>query len=316
MYISDRDALRYISRAVLLILPFLASMFLSWSWIIEIILIFALFIHGRHFGLRLTAIFLAMGYLAAFIPLGPEGFIQIGFTPWAGVFFLLLKEKGLPINQTMFWSIMLAAVFSALPTIQAVNHILKPEILNQHIEANVELYEQQGLFESLEKQGMPREELEKSVRLAVAVFYKLIPAFAGIMGMLEIGLVYFIIRLSEKKERKITPFTLWRFPWYAVWVAILGLSLYLGGDYFNADLLKIAGMNIMFIIAVPCIILGLSCAVYYSLKPNVPRFLFWFIIIAAVIFPHYILIALLFTGLFDLVFNFRRISERNEGAKQ
>lgn len=316
MYISDRDALHYISRIVLLILPFLSSIFLSWSWIIEIILIFALFIHSRYFGFRLTAIFLAIGYLAAFIPLGPERFIQMGFTPWAGGFFLLLKEKGLPTSQTMFWSIMLAAVLSALPTIQAVSHILQPEILNQQIEENVALYEQQGLFEALEKQGMPREDLENSIRLAVSAFYKLIPAFAGIMGMLEIAFVYFIIRLSEKKERKITPFTFWRFPWYAVWVVILGLSLYLGGDFFAIEFMKIAGMNILFIIAVPCIILGLSCAVFYFLKPKVPRFLFWVILIAGVIFPLYILIALLFTGLFDLVFNFRRITEESEGAKQ
>ena len=54
MYISDKNAIQYTSRVVLLVVPFFSSLFLSWSWIIEILVIFALFIHVGRWGLRLT----------------------------------------------------------------------------------------------------------------------------------------------------------------------------------------------------------------------------------------------------------------------
>lgn len=317
MYISDKDALQYASRIVLLIVPSFASLFLSWSWIIEILLIFALFMHIGRSGLSLTISFLAIGYLASIIPLGIEqSLTQIGYTPWAGVLLLVLREKGVPIGQSMLWSLIMAALISALPTIPATVQALQPDAMEQRIEEYILLYEQSGTIQAFEKQGLSGSEFEGYLRSAVPVYYRLLPALAGILGMLEIGLGYLAFRFSRRREQKGIPFVFWRLPWYAVWLAIIGVSMYLGGDYLGNDILSVAGMNTMFIISAIAVILGMSCAVYFFKHPKVPRILFWIAIISTVFFTHYVLIVLLFIGLFDLVFNFRRIPEKSEGAKQ
>ncbi len=317
MYISDKDALKYASRIVLLLLPLLSSLLISWSWIIEILLIFALFIHVSRSGLLLTISFLAIGYLSSMIPLGlGQSLTQIGYTPWAGVLLFILREKGLTIGQSMLWSLILAALVSALPTVPATVQALQPDILQQRIEENIQLYEQSGTIQAFEKQGLSRSEFEGYLTSAVPVYYRLLPALAGILGMLEIGLGYLVFRFSQRKFQKNIPFALWRLPWYAVWLAIIGVSMYLGGDYLSHENITIAGMNTMLIISVIAVILGTSCAAYFFQNPKIPRLLYWVAIFAAVFFTYYVLLALLFIGLFDLVLNFRRIPEKIEGAKQ
>jgi hypothetical protein len=93
MYISDKDALQYASRMILILVPFLSSLFGAWSWMIELLILFSIFIHSRGSGLRLTVLFMAAGYLSAIIPAGGQSLSQIGFAPWAGILYLGLKEK-------------------------------------------------------------------------------------------------------------------------------------------------------------------------------------------------------------------------------
>lgn len=316
MYISDKDALQYSSRAILLLMPVLSSLFLSWSWIIEIILLFAVFIHARGFGLRSTIILLALGYLISIFPLGIRAVSQIGFTPWAGVLLLLLIERGLSLGQSMLWSITLAALISALPTVPSTVQALEPDILQQRIEETVELYQQRGTLESFEEQGIPRSELEGYIRLAVPVYYKLLPGIAGILGMLEIGIAYLGFRLTQRKNYRIGPFAFWRLPWYTVWIAITGLALYLGGEYLGNSIASIAGMNTMLIMAAMAMVLGLSCAAYFLQQPRIPRVLILLTVLSAVFFTYYVMFILILIGLFDLVLNLRRIPEKSEGEKQ
>ena len=251
------------------------------------------------------------------IPLGlGQSLTQIGYTPWAGVLLFILREKGMTIGQSMFWSLILAALVSALPTVPATVQALQPDILQQRIEENIQLYEQSGTIQAFEKQGLSRSEFEGYLTSAVPVYYRLLPALAGILGMLEIGLGYLVFRFARRKYQKNIPFALWRLPWYTVWLAIIGVSMYLGGDYFGNNILNIVGMNIMLIISVISVILGISCASYFFQHPKIPRVLYWVAIFVAVFFTYYVLLALLFIGLFDLVLNFRRIPEKSEGAKQ
>lgn len=315
MYISDKDALQYASRLILIIVPFFSSLFDIWSWVIEILLLFAVFIHSRDSGLRLTAIFLAAGYLASIIIAGGSGFSQIGFTPWSGVLFLGLKERGMTTSESMFWGLMTAVLLSALPLASVVGAALQPEYLQQKTDSILHYYEQQGSLSALEKQGITADDFERYLGMAVPVYYRLMPSLAGIGGMLELGLVFLVLRSPFKKNKKYTPFALWRLPWYAVWVAIIGLAFYLGGDFLGVTFLEIAGMNLMVIIASIALLLGFSCLSFAFKHPKVPRIVSWIIILIGVFFPYYVLSWLVFIGLFDLVMNFRRIPEKIGGLK-
>jgi len=315
MYISDKDALQYASRMILILVPFLSSLFGAWSWMIELLILFSIFIHSRGSGLRLTVLFMAAGYLSAIIPAGGQSLSQIGFAPWAGILYLGLKEKGLGTAQCMFWALMLAALVSALPVIPGVKTALQPENLQEKMNSALAFYEQQGTLAALEKQGMTSAEFEGYLKKALPVYYMLMPAMAGIIGMLELGLAFLAYRFAIRKIQKTTPFLFWRLPWYAVWVAIIGLAAYLGGDFIQNKSMEIIGLNLMVLMAAISLIMGLSCLSYLFKHPKIPKLLVWAIVFAGVFFPYYVIIGLVFLGLFDLVLNIRRIPEKNEGGK-
>ncbi len=315
MNINDKDALQYASRIILILVPFFSSLFDTWSWIVEILLLLAVFIHSRGSGLRSTILFLALGYLSSIIPAGGQALINIGLTPWTGIMFLALKEKGIATFHSMFWSLMFAATISALPVIPTVSAALQPDNLQDKIRGALNFYEQQGTLTALEKQGMTSAEFEGYLRIAMPIYYKLLPAISGIIGMMELGIAYLVFRLSQKNTKNIL-FTMWSLPWYAVWVAIIGLASYLGGEYLGFEILAITGLNLMVIMGAISIIIGFSCLSFLFRHPKIPRVFIWLIVFAGVFFPYFVLVGLIFIGLFDLVINFRKIPEKLEEGKQ
>ncbi|AFV03986.1 hypothetical protein UNSWDHB_1117 [Dehalobacter sp. UNSWDHB] len=314
MVISDKDALRYVSGLIVLFLPLLASLFDFWSWIVEVLLIVSVLFQTRSTGCRKTAIFLGIGYILAFIPVGISGISLIGFTPWAGILLVIIKEKGFSTSQSIFWSLLLAALIGALPVIPSVNQALQPENLEKNIVTVLQFYEQQGLFSAFQEQGISIEQFESTLRTMVPVYYQLMPAFAGIFAMLEVGLVYLFFRIFSFGN-KLKPFSLWRMPWYAVWLAIIGIAAYLGGDYFANSILRITGMNVMTVAASITSIIGLSCLAYLIKSLKFSHLLIWIIVIIVAFVSPFFFICLIFTGLFDLVFNFRKIPEKMEEQK-
>lgn len=315
MYISDKDALTFASRLILILVPLLSSLFDTWSWIAEILLLFAVFIHSRSSGIRFTVLLLAAGYAAAMLSAGEGGFWQIGYAPWAGILLVVLKHRGLATSHSIFWSLMLAALLSALPVIPALSQLLNPENLQQSIASTLQLYEQQGTLSALGKQGITSAEVEKYLNIALPIYYKLMPAIAGILGMFVLGIAYLTYRQSMKKVQKLKPFAIWQMPWYAVWFTIAGLAAYLGGDYLDIEMLVIIGMNLMVLMSVISLVMGFSCLSFLFKHPKIPRMLILTIIFTGIFFPYLILMGSLVVGLFDLVLNFRRIPEKIEGGQ-
>ncbi|RNC28936.1 MAG: hypothetical protein AWM53_01127 [Candidatus Dichloromethanomonas elyunquensis] len=316
MYMSDRNALQYASRIILVLVPFFSSLFSTWSWIVEMLLLFAIFVHAQGSGLRLTRILLFAGYLAAIVPVGGDFLGRVGFAPWAGILYIELKDRRFNTSQSMFWSLVFIALISALPVIQVVQAALQPKVLQDTIRQVIDYSQQQDILATLEKQGMTSSDLEGFLNSTLPVYYQLLPAIAGIIGMLEFGFSYFIFRYGFKNEQSITPFLLWHLPWYAVWVAIIGLAAYLGGDYLGKGAIEITGLNLIVMMAAICFILGFSCTAFFVRHPKMPRLLAIVLIFAGVFFPFFVLLGLVIIGLFDLVFDFRRIPEKIEEGKQ
>ncbi|WP_368293442.1 DUF2232 domain-containing protein [Dehalobacter sp. TBBPA1] len=321
MVISDKDALRYVSGLIVLFLPLLASLFDFWSWIVEVLLIFSVLFQTRSTGCRKTAIFLGIGYILAFIPVGISGISLIGFTPWAGILLVVIKEKGFSTSQSVFWSLLLAALIGALPVIPSVNQALQPENLEKEIALSTQFYQQSlqliqqfGWPSAIQNQMVSIEQYKSNLQVIMPVYYQLMPSFAGISAMIEIALVYMLYRIFLGGG-KLKPFSLWRMPWYAVWLAIIGIAAYLGGDYFANSILRITGMNVMAVAVSITSMIGLSCLAYLIKSLKFSHLLIWIIVIMVAFVSPFFFICLIFTGLFDLVFNFRKIPEKMEEQK-
>lgn len=109
---------------------------------------------------------------------------------------------------------------------------------------------------------------------------------------------------------ELPPFRMWRLPWYFIWWVISGLTVWLVGDYLQIQTLKVLGQNLLYIYLPFSIILGLAVAVYFlfyrwHLAPLVRIAL---IVVLLINFP-WVLIMLALLGVFDLVFNYRRLPE-------
>lgn len=314
MYVSDQKALSYTTKAFLILLPMVATAFELWSWLLEFVLLLALFYVHRGSGFSKTIRLLAIGYLGSiFLALGGS-FWQIGFTPWAGILLIYLKDQRKEGGTSVFWSLLLAALLSALSVLPFLGQALQLETLEQTITSAMALYKEQGNLALMESQGIPATEFERILRLAMPVYFKLLPGIAGLIGMTLLGLAYLLYRWTFRKETPLRPIAEWAIPWYGIWIAILGIASYLAGGYGKIEGLTYFGMNLMLLMAFISVVLGFSCLVYFLRHPKLPRFVVWIVILNALIFATFVLPALLFVGLFDLVLNFRnRIENTGEG---
>jgi uncharacterized protein YybS (DUF2232 family) len=212
----------------------------------------------------------------------------------------------------MFWGFITAALLSALPLIPAASAALQPDNLQQRLSSILQFYEQEGIIAAFEKQGITAAELERNLRMIMPVYYQLLPAFAGIAGLLELGISYIVFKISLRKTHKMGPFALFRQPWYAVWFAIIGLAAYLGGDYLKIQIIEILGLNMMTVMGTLALIQGLACMTFLLKHPRVPKIVSGGIIFIGVLLPYFMGTALVLVGLFDFVMNFRRIPENIE----
>jgi len=317
MYIGDRDTLKYVSRFVLILLPVVSSLSNSWSWAAEILLFFAVFFHGRDSSLRLTSVLLGAGYVAALIVsiIGVDNFWLLGFSPWAGVLLLALERRGMTTGQSMFWSLIAVVFLSSLPVIPMLREALRPENIQEAIARYAQAAEQQGWFAVLEKQNLTEEDFKSYLGVAIPVYYKLTPAMAGIFGMAEMGLAYLVYRQSIKARLKLPSFAVWQLPWYTIWIAIAGIAIYLSGNHFKVYVLETVGMNLILVMAAISLLLGCCCLVFLLTHSRMPRWFFWLIIFGVIFLNYYIVMGLVFIGLFDLAFNIRKIPEKTEEGK-
>ncbi|NLM22279.1 MAG: DUF2232 domain-containing protein [Peptococcaceae bacterium] len=331
MYISDKNVLNYAFRFFLVFLPLIWSLYNVWSWLAEIFLLLVVFFHARSSGIKLTAIFMTVGYLVALIAVGRDIIWQIGYVPWVGILVFILQQRGMKTSEIIFWCLMLAALLSALPVIPAVRQALQPGNLQRELVAIMQLYEQQGVIKLLTGQGIVRAEIEKYINIMLMLKYRLMPGFVAVIGLLGFSLAYLVYRFITKQ--KVKNFSLWSLPWYAVWVVIIGIIVYLGGDHYGHTAVAYTGLNLMLIMAVICVVLGFSCLSHFykrilSIHTLIILggiFLFFFmfsifsgnpLLMGFLYFMVFMwMIAAMFIGLFDLLFNFRKLPDPNKEVK-
>ena len=109
-----------------------------------------------------------------------------------------------------------------------------------------------------------------------------------------------------QKLEDFTPFWLWRFPDYTVAFFLLGNLLVLLETYWPVGVLKAVGMNLALVFGFAFFIQGFSLLAYFLGKFNVGK-AFRVLITFFVLFNPLFLQILFFAGLFDILFNFRKI---------
>jgi hypothetical protein len=311
MYISDKKMSDYFTIFLILCLPWFCTAWSLWGWIWEVIILLAVLWTGLRNGLKWALIFLIIGYGIAALSFGLRGLQQMGFIPWAGLVAIAGLSRDWPQRVTVFWSLVAAGLLGAIPTLwfegfNGQNPDLIDSIMSQ--------YKNMGLLTSLQDQGLTESELRIMVEQALSYYGMIIPGLAAVSSIIEFGVIYyFFVRWIVHSGEGRIPFSHWRLPWYAVWGSIAALGCYLLGDEFSWIVLRGLGLNLLVVYTAVTLVIGISVYFYFLQSPKVPRLIKWIMILGNIFYFMISLISIILLGLFDLVFNFRRLPEVESG---
>ncbi|WP_425805906.1 DUF2232 domain-containing protein [Desulfitobacterium sp. Sab5] len=312
MYVSDQKVARNIPIFALLVGPWLGVSQGIWGWVLDIALLFAVFEVGRVRGFRWTTLLLTLGYGIAVITAGGLiNFENIGFLPWVGLLSVWGREHSWSQKSNLFWCLVLSGiigVFSIIPVIQ--QGFVGSEAIQKLVNTMLDQYRQTGLLASLNQQGISETEIQASLQQTFQLLFLFVPGFAALGSIIEYSLArYLFTRWFTPKVKRLPISSFFRLPWYALWGVNLGIASYLIGDQWSWTILRIFGMNLMFIYAV--IAFGIGCSIFlYNLRsPLLSGFIKAVLILMSFLYFQVTIISLILLGLFDLVLNFRRLPE-------
>lgn len=186
--------------------------------------------------------------------------------------------------------------------------------LKEAIDPAIEMYKKMGII-SAEK-GISETYVREILNYYFDMLTYLFPAFFAFAGMTSAFLNFFALQkmlLRFKMEiPKLPPFRYWHLPWWIIWGFIAGFGTTLAGKYWGNDTISMIGSNIMLLYSPVFFVLGLSVAAFFLHKylgvDKVYRILLPIVIFLLMPYSG-MLICLI--GLFDLLFNYRRISWEN-----
>lgn len=309
MFISDETVRDYLAMAVLLTFPVLGIIWGTWGFFWEVLMLLAVFLVGRRRGPLLTLIILVLGYSVPLSVYGVTAFAQMSYVPVAGLVGVLGGYKQWPVRVTFFWGAALAAVLGAIPTMSFLSMGIDAQTANNFINVTIKQYQEAGLLTAMQQQGITEVEFRSLIQQAVYFYILIVPGLAAIIAALEFSFVFYGLRRWLKDGEARIPFTRWRLPWYAVWGAVLGISFYLIGDQFSWNVLRGLGINLMVVYGALTLVLGTSVYLYLLQSPKIPRFLKFALVITSFFYFFFSVITIILFGLFDLVFNFRRLPD-------
>ena len=307
MLLKDEVALNYLAGAILLVFPWLGFILGTWGFIWGALMLLAVFLVGSRKGLPIAALSLLIGYAAPLIVFGATAFYLISLVPLAGLLGVLGWHKHWPVRVTFFWGAALAAVLGTIPTLPFLVQGISALNASDMINTAVQQYQDSGLLAVMQQQGISEVQVRDILQQGIQIY----PSYAALVAIVEFGLVFYFARIWLNENGGRIPFMRWRLPWYAVWGAVLGIACYLLGDQFSWTVLRGAGINLMVVYGALTLVLGASVVVFLLQSPRIPRFLKFALIIVGFMYIFLSGVSLILLGLFDLVFNFRRLPEES-----
>ncbi len=311
MFLSDKTVVNYLAGALLLTFPLLGIAWGTWGFIWIVLMLLAVFLVGRQSGLPLVTIFLLMGYGAALIVYGVTAIAQMSFVPLAGLLGVLGWSKHWPVRVSFFWGAAVAAVLGTIPTLSFVSTGFDAQTANDMVNMMVKQYQDAGFMAAMQQQGITELQFRNVLEEVIHFYALIVPSLAAIAAFIEFGFVFYTMRLWFKDYEGRIPFSRWRLPWYAVWGAVIGITFYLLGDQFSWNVLRGLGINLMVVYGALTLVLGTSVFLYLLQSPKIPRFFKWALVVTSILYLYFSVVSIIMFGLFDLVFNFRRLPEES-----
>jgi len=182
--------------------------------------------------------------------------------------------------------------------------------------AMIEAYRQAGVLENMTQGEMTPEELADAM---VRMMMVLLPGALVIGGVISAFINFMLSKAVVKRlglySPYLPPFRRWQLPWYMVWGFIVGLGLWLLGDYLAVRWLVVAGQNTLYVFLPILFIIGLAVATFFFYRWTWPAFFKVMVLMLAVLYFPIAVMTLIMIGLLDTLFNYRKITGNEEEIK-
>ncbi len=176
--------------------------------------------------------------------------------------------------------------------------------MHQGAEHILEWYRQRGVLEP-EMEEELRHLLGEMMQLAGL----LLPANLVIWSLVSTFITYYLGQVVFRRlGYVVTPlpaFRLWQFPWYLVWILILGLVFFMGGDVLGRQLLSAVGKNLLYTGAFLYLVLGLSVVSFYFARWQLSRLVKMLLAVALLLYWPFAVIILITLGILDSLVTIR-----------
>lgn len=186
--------------------------------------------------------------------------------------------------------------------------------VNNYLTGFMKEYEDSGMVEFYERQGITKAELEAKISDFGSTLAKHLPAFYYLQALFAVFFMllsasYMSMKGSVKQMPK-RPFDQEIMPWQFTWLVILGLALWLWGKEYVSPIIYV-GSNILIVLVPITVYFGLSTAVFKlkRQKPGGRKWMITVLLVLAVVFPLSVILFLSLLGLFDSLFDYRKLGE-------
>ncbi len=229
---------------------------------------------------------------------GPTG-LMLGYAfrhRWSGA-----KAFGMTLIASVAGKLLTFGLLFLITSVNPLN--LQMDVMRESFDQTFAVYEQMGLNEQALKES--RGQIDQ----ALTYLNLLLPFIVGVMGLLDAAVAYIVssrvLRRLGEAVQELPPFAEWRLPQFFLY--LLGFALvgiYWGGSR-EIQLLYQAAFNLNMVAMGAGIIQGLSLMSYAMDRFRVGKLmrvcLYAFVLLGGVLVQ-----ILAFTGLFDMLFDYRR----------
>lgn len=181
------------------------------------------------------------------------------------------------------------------------------------VDVFMDAYQRAGILEQFAQQGITPEKLRsdliKFMRVLLPGGLVIGATFTALINLVTSRLVLLRLRLPAPD---LPPFREWQLPWYMVWGVIVGLGLWLAGDYYGRPTVVAVGQNILFVYAFILMVIGLAVLIYFYKNMKLSPLMKGLLIALLILNQRFVMVALVGLGLFDTLFNYRRLTGGNK----
>lgn len=285
-------------------IPFIGA-FVNLIWPVPIILLGVR--HGYKWSIMATVV---AGILIAILvhPLHAIG-VAIGFGMTGIVLGHCFRKNFTAVSSVLFGSIASLTskiiVLSISAAVMGINPLADhSEAMSKAVEQAINVYRNFGMKET------ELAQIAESMKGMLAMMKLILPAGFALASVVDTYLNFVVARAVLRKLGHhigaFPEFRRWSFSPVLLYAFVSSMVLLYWGKSRDFEMVATTGLNLQVICSMLLMIQGMAVAFFYARKYEVPKLILWVFIVMA--FTNgFIMQTTVFTGAFDIVFDFRRL---------